>query len=272
MAIQTTELLFRQPPELDFQAIRARAEQLTGSPVELPRSDKASKAILFFHPEYVQQYADNKRAAPQTALLRADKPTDPAKYIDEVQQSWLCREAAELIEGTNHGLLITEMLTRSLLPSLRVRLFHGVLQAVLEQCEPAAVVCTNSQQILPPQVYLDGVESLPIERPGTLNVRFYNISNTPGTMLMDTRGMQEIGLVDLQCHFRDLDPQQVASKLYSTALYLFEDGNEIEAGDTLEGIEPGTKWMCRYEDSLWAPERPVLDLNPGEPYAAGNRS
>ncbi|QDU55966.1 DUF4261 domain-containing protein [Aeoliella mucimassa] len=271
MSIQTTELLYRQPPELDFRAIRERAEQLTGSTVELPESD-ASQAVIFLHPEHLQEYADNKMAAPQTAILRADKVTDPAKYVDELQQSWLCREANELIAGTNHGLLVSEMLSRTLTPPVRARLFHGVLQAVIEHSDPAAVVCKNSQQIIPPRLYLDGSEVSLIERPSVLNVRFYNVSNSPGTMLMDTRGMQEIGLVDLQCHFRDLDPQQVASKLFSTALYLFKDGNTIEAGDTLEGIEPGTKWTCRYEDSLWAPERPVLDLNPGDPFAAGNRS
>jgi hypothetical protein len=37
------------------------------------------------------------------------------------------------------------------------------------------------------------------------------------------------------------------------------------------GIQPGSKWRCQFENSLLEPKRELLDLNPGEPYAAGKR-
>lgn len=57
--------------------------------------------------------------------------------------------------------------------------------------------------------------------------------------------------------------------------YLLTSGNEIDSGETIDGIKDGDmdrsiQWKCQYEDALIQPKRPVLDINTGE-YAAGNR-
>src|SRR5262249_58554930 len=98
------------------------------------------------------------------------------------------------------------------------------------------------------------------------------IANSAGDMLMDTRGLADVGLHDLQCHFRDLDPTAVARVLFNTAVYIFANGPVIESGQTVAGIEPDSRWRCQFENALLEPKREILDLNPGKPYAAGNRS
>ena len=51
----------------------------------------------------------------------------------------------------------------------------------------------------------------------------------------------------------------------------------IKDGDTIDGMNdegkmtPEVQWICRYEDSLIEPLRPVLDIDTGK-YAAGNRN
>ncbi len=90
-------------------------------------------------------------------------------------------------------------------------------------------------------------------------------------MLMDTRGLNEIGLHDLQCHFRDLNPREVSQVLYDTSAYIVENGEVIESGNTIVGIADSSKWVCQFEDALVPPSREVIDINPGVPYAAGNR-
>jgi hypothetical protein len=163
------------------------------------------------------------------------------------------------------------MMARLLPPQDRVSLFHGVLRAMIELANPDALVFKHSQQVIEPADYLAACGQEPIVRPGSLNVRFFNISNSDGDMLMDTRGLTEIGLHDLQCHFRELDPKSVAGVLFETAVYIFEKGPVIESGQTVAGIEPDSKWRCQFENSLLEPKREVLDLNPGKLYAAGNR-
>jgi len=76
---------------------------------------------------------------------------------------------------------------------------------------------------------------------------------------------------DLQCHFHDLDPNKVSRVLYNTAHYIFDNGAVIESGHTVAGIQPDSKWLRQFENSLLDPKREVLDINPGKPYAAGKR-
>jgi hypothetical protein len=64
----------------------------------------------------------------------------------------------------------------------------------------------------------------------------------------------------------------VAAVLGNTAWYLFQVGDVIDNGYTLDGIEEGSAWKCQHEDALAPPERVVLDLNPGPPHAAGRWS
>ena len=176
------------------------------------------------------------------------------------------------MQDVTHTLLIAEMMARALRPAERLEIFHSVLQAAVETAKPQALVFKHSQQVIAPADYLAAASETPIQRPGSLNVRFFNISNSPGDMIMDTRGLEEIGLHDLQCHFRDLDPNDVGRTLYNLAHYIFENGPVIESGHTVAGIDADSRWQCQFEQSLLAPERQVLDINPGAPHAAGQRN
>jgi hypothetical protein len=270
MEIQIVELHFATEPRCNYLAIKARAETLLGEELDAPDADSAKDAFLFFHKQHPIQLKDAV-IAPQTALLRANKTINIDGYADDIQQSWGFRDCEPVLSTSKHTILVTEMMARQLPAPDRVQLFHGVLQAVIELTKPIALVFKHSQQVVKPHAYLDNDADVPILRPGSLNVRFFNISNSSGDMLMDTRGLSEIGLHDLQCHFRDLDPNEVSRLLFNTAVYLFENGPVIESGNTVAGIEEGSKWVCQFENALVAPEREVLDLNPGPPYAAGGR-
>jgi hypothetical protein len=268
--MQIVELHFAAPPALNLRTLHARAEAILGESLDSPGQDEAKQAFVLFHKSHPFAVKDGT-LCPQTALWRADQPVNLEALQSLFEQSWRCREAAELLAPSRHTLLVTELMAQQLPPPERLRLFHGVLQAVVEQTQPLALVCRHSQQVVRTADYLDAVGDEPVLRPGTLNVRFFNIAETDGDMLMDTRGMAELDLPDLQCHFRGLDPNGLSRVLFNTAIYLVEQGPVIESGHTIQGIEPGSKWICQQEDALIGPERTVLDLNPGPPYAAGDR-
>ncbi len=107
---------------------------------------------------------------------------------------------------------------------------------------------------------------------GLVNVRMFRIEGTDGDIVMDTMGLTALGLPDLQCHYNGLPPARVAAEMYNIANYLFERGDVIEDGHTVEGLEKDQRWRCQHEASLVKPQRMVLDLNPGAPFAAGNRT
>lgn len=271
MTMQMAELHYPGKPSYDAATIAMRAEELLHSGIESPKSDSARGTLLFFHKNLSVQYKDGA-APPQTAILATDKSTDPAAYVDRIQQSWSCDDAADRIAASKCSLLVTEMMARGLESAERIRLFHGVLQAIVEITQPNAIAFGHSQQIVAADSYLASCSMDPIQRLGSLNVRFYNISNSDSDdMIMDTRGLDEIGLHDLQCHFRGLDPNDVSQMLFNTGLYIFENGPVIESGQTITGTEPESKWVCQFEESLLEPNRELLDINPGAPFAAGGR-
>lgn len=268
--MQMVELHFRRKPKCDYAAVQARVQEILESEVDCPDPESADKAFLIFHKNHPVQYTDGKAPA-QTAILAAGEPPKVEAYQQEIQQSWGCPRAEELLRSCKETRMVMELMARPLPPPVRARLFHGVLQATIETTEPDALVFKHAQQVVDPAEYLSACDLDPILRPGSLNVRFFNISNSDGDKVMDTRGLTELGLHDLQCHFRGLDPDDVARVLFNTAVYVFEKGPVIESGQTVAGIEPDSKWRCQFEDSLLEPKREVLDLNPGKPYAAGGR-
>jgi hypothetical protein len=267
--MQITELHFQRPFAFDFNVVKTKVRQILPSEVDF--SEGSENCFLIVHNDYPVNYSDGQVPA-QTAILPTDQPPQLESYQNEIQQSWRCRNAEALLGGCQTTLFVTEMLAQLLPPLDRLSLFHGVLRAMVEVTIPNAMVFKHSQQVIEPTDYLKTCSKVPILRSGSINVRFFKISNSEGDMIMDTRGLAEIGLHDLQCHFRKLNPTDVARVLFNTGVYIAENGPVIKSGETVEGIEQSSKWRCQFENSLLEPKREVLDLDPGEPYAAGNRS
>jgi hypothetical protein len=268
--MQITELQFQRTPTCDYAAVRARAAEILESDLDSTDPQEVDQAFRIFHKVHMVQYSD-RQAPAQSAILASSQPVRLEAYRKEIQQSWRCPREEELLRACNESRLVTELFSQLLPARDRITLFHGALQAMIEVTNRDALVFKHSQQVIEPSEYLAACGQQPILRPGSLNVRFFKISDSAGELLMDTRGMAEIGLHDLQCHFRQLDPTEVARVLFNTAVYVFENGPVIESGQTVEGVEPGSKWRCQFEDSLLEPQREVLDLNPGKPYAPGKR-
>ncbi len=268
MDLQFVQLLFEGPLSIDYSAIANTAREILGGTINAEQLD--SGGLLLVHEDFRVQLSDGEIPI-QTAVFPADKDISPGAYADDINQSWRCENAAELIRSTRRSVSVTELMASLAEPDVRLRLFHGVLEAAIRVAGPIALVFKHSQQVVDPGEYLDSLDVPILERPGSINVRFFKITDRPGEMLMDLLGLGTIGLHDLQCHFRELDPNDVSRKLYGLANYVFENGPVIESGHTIEGIPPGSKWKCQFEDSLLSPKRCVLDLNPGRPFAAGDR-
>jgi hypothetical protein len=154
----------------------------------------------------------------------------------------------------------------------RRRIIAGGILAVLDLMQPDLIHCPQSQQFVDPEkaaANLGDPEQVANPVYGFTNVRFFNIEETEGEMIMDIRGLGALGLTDLQMHFRGLKPADVAGLLHGLAVYLLESGDVIDNGHTVQGLTPDDRWLCMHEMALLAPERVVLDIDPGPPYAVG---
>jgi len=259
--MQFAALLYKENEPVNYEALHLRSKELVGADLDLTGSmmvyTGSSTPVLY----YVMACTEDMN------------PKRTENFAKAAEQSWNCEDARERISQCDHIVDVFEMVASVLEPRERLRIFHSILQAAVEITKPHAIHFLHSQQILDPELYLEDCSLAPVQRRGAINVRFFRAANgDSGEMIMDTRGLEEVGLQDLQCHFKNLEPREVASLLFGTAAYLVENGAVIESGNTIEGLNPGSKWRCQLEEAIIEPKRSILDINPGSPHAAGGRS
>lgn len=265
MAYQHVTLLYALRTEFDFDQIAARVAELTGHRVE---TQGGAEPLVICHPEFLVPFAEGEIPA-QTLIAGSDRTEPVGDYSDLVGQSWATENADELLGQASSEIKVLELMTSPLEPVKRLKILHAVLRAMTEITRPIALAFEHSQQILSAKDALAEWNEAPEARPGCINVRYFNPGD--GTQLMDTRGLQDVGLHDLQCHFKTLDPGPVAHLLTTLAHYIIENGAVIDSGHTVGGIEAGQTWTCRFEQSLAQPTRTVLDIDPGPEFAGGKR-
>ena len=266
IGLLSAALLSRQPIQLAQDTLLSQLQKQCGA-VDVVMAKPTEGTYAFAYRDYTVQYQD--AALPAQTLINTHTHTStPESYEAALQQTWDWAEARSTVEACQHSVIITDFMAGGLLPPVRLSLFNKVIRAVLGIIPCEAIYWQHSQQFTTPTAYLNNPNPLF----GALNVRMFNIANRAANeVVMDTMGLATFGLPDIQCHFIQLDPDKVAQLLYNIGTYLFEKGDVIADGHTVPGIDNNSRWQCQHEDSLVAPEREVLDLNPGNPYAAGNR-
>ena len=150
-------------------------------------------------------------------------------------------------------------------PAERVAALGRVVEVLVALTGPAAIHWARSQRVSDPAAF--GPEDVD----GVLNVRMYADAHDDQALAMDTLGLHVFDLPDVQCHFRDRAPGEIAELLFATAVYLFEAGDVIDDGNTISGTDGEGRYVCHREASLLDPARLVLDVDLGDPYAAGRR-
>jgi hypothetical protein len=245
--VYTVELKYKQVPKLDLEELYRKLELYTGKtdrpePQEEASAlavwepgdkDEAENANLlhFFHLNYMVTYIDGAMPA-QTSLMRIDhRPA--SDYETAIQQSWHWPEAGEVLDTCSHSLLLTDMVASGLEPRKRLKLLTGVLRAVLESAPCDVVYFRESDKLVEPGAYLAAVEQGALLY-GAMNIRFYRVEGTDSGRfegLMDSRGLAALGIPDVQCHFYDLEPREVADHLTNIGYYLFDRGYHCRRGD-----------------------------------------
>ena len=201
-----------------------------------------------------------------TVVLPGSALGDDGKALPDTSQTWDWPGVDEALAQARSSVLVTEMFEGPYGTRDRAAALVGVVAALAAATGPLAVSWPTSQRVTDPAAHAgDGLG-------GLVNVRLFAVSDDEDEMVMDTRGLAPFDLPDLQVHFRDLEPSRLAGLLYAVAGYLLEEGDVIADGNTISGLTPDEHWRCEREDALVPPARTVLDIDPGDPYAAGRRA
>ncbi|MBO0764190.1 MAG: DUF4261 domain-containing protein [Hyphomicrobiaceae bacterium] len=266
------ELRARNPIVVDATGLEAALTARLGK--VRPTGDPEKGGFrLYFLEDYPVQFNEGSIPA-QLALFapgpRPPQDQQPPSIEQALQQSWSFPEARQVFGECRHSLLLANVMSSPLPHDIRRRIIANGLLALLESAAVDLIEWSPTQQMLAPAEVrrrYAAPEELANPVYGFLNVRFFRIDND---MVMDTLGLTALGLTDLQIHYRQMEPDPVAQFLYNLGAYVFEKGDVIEDGHTVEG--PGGRWSCRRDVSLLEPQREVLDIDPGPPFAAGDRA
>ena len=216
-------------------------------------------------------YKGDVTAPSQLMICECNKIKEPLGDDCVRANFWDCPSGIELLDSCPWQVLIGDFMAGGLPTLERANILSDWLEIALELFPACvAVFPRGSGKLMTTEKIRENPYSGPLRfiRYG-VNARFFTIENSED-MVVDTLGLHALGLPDVQYHFRDLDPNEVVTHAYDTAIYQFENDAPVESGHTIRGIDPESKWKCQYEDSLFEPSRIVLDVAAGE-FAAGNR-
>jgi hypothetical protein len=254
------KLLFAEKPTINSHLV------LTELRKYYPTADNPQdgKSLLFFFPEIEVPFTDGAVAAQCAIFLPDEKDANAVIKEEAFQQNWHWQEAEVTARNCQYEVLLTDFMTRTLDYKVRFNLFMNFITAVIKATKPQVVYAVTTQKLLEPEALIQDWDSREKEDLAALvNVRLYNISNgKPGETLMDTVGLHQFGLPDFQIRFTNYNPSEVGGLLWSYAYYLFENGDIIENGNTLAGLERDSKWVCDRQIAIVGPERVVLDVQP----------
>ena len=199
-----------------------------------------------------------------TAVMAASPVGVGGKQLPEVSQTWDWPGADEALDHCRSAVLVSEMFTEGYDAEERVSALTAVLRVLSRSTDPVLINWPLSQRVVDPERASDDLD-------GVINIRLFTVAGDESALVMDSLGLHIFGLPDVQCHFRDREPAEIAALLHSTATYLFEAGDVIADGNTISSLDGNDAYVCRRERALVAPARMVLDVDLGDPYAAGDR-
>jgi hypothetical protein len=199
-----------------------------------------------------------------TAIVAASPVGEGGKQLPEVSQTWDWPGADEALDRCRAAALVSEMFADGFDAEERVSALAAVVRILSRLTHPVLISWPLSQRVVDPDRDADDLD-------GVINIRLFTVAGDESALVMDSLGLHIFGLPDVQCHFHGREPAEIAALLHSTATYLFDAGDVIADGNTISSLDGVETYVCRRERALVAPARTVLDVDLGDPYAAGER-
>lgn len=177
-------------------------------------------------------------------------------------QSWIYPVAKSKVRRSNTTLTIGEINGSNMEYFKRLYVFQRTVYSIVRNISSIAIYWPLTQQIIDGEFYFNNKpESKYYDiLMGAFNIRLFKVCGSENELLVDTLGLGALGLVDMQCRFKNIEPQVVSNVLCSYAYYMYENGNIMNDGDIIRGITPGNRWICNRSVSVLEPKRVVLNI------------
>lgn len=262
------KLLLKEPAVLDQTALYRKLVDVFHE-VDIVSTNGLSMYALKEH-EVI--YQNDKRVPSMlmtTEAVAFERMMIPSMSL---MQCWDCEDGDALLADCHYELMVSDFLAGGLPYRERCEVLAQYIDLLLELLpECIAMYWPHAQKLLPVGAYRTSSWNKKELHflDGGLLVRFFNLEGSEDK-LVDTVGLSAIGLPDLQVHFHTISPDFIIRYVHHFASYLYQAGDIVKDGDTMDGRTAQERWVCHLEDSLLEPERVVLDVEANE-FAAGQR-
>jgi hypothetical protein len=248
------ELLYASPPRLSSQDLLESLRERLGAAE--PGEDPTS--LLFDFPDL----ADPSREGGRPAGLGVEPAVDPLDEIETAEalggtRDWPGAEAA--VRRHRARLLVVDRRASAIPYKNRMRIFRDGLLAVVGRAAPLAVFWRPAAKLVNPAA-LGGPKPDPLRE--LVGLRLLPAPGGGASMMLDTVGLAPLGLPDLECPVKGVDPAGTEPFLLSLARYLYDLGDVIPDGRVLKGPDGKTRYACVRAPSAHLPARTVLSLRP----------
>lgn len=260
----TVKLFFENVPEFNDEKIEQELSKRFKQ-IEFDKSiDEPNNSRHYFFKDYEVKFAEGSIPAQATIFVPDENNIDFSELHNSFGQSWNWIEAEETVRKCSYEILLTDVMSRNMDYKERIEYFQKFVASIVSAMNPSAVWVRNSEMILEPTDYLEKISQNNYQNINAfMNVRLFNIREREGEMIMDTLGLNSLGLPDFEFRFANYNEQQIAGLLFNYGHYIFENGVVIEHGNTIEGIEENSKWKCYFNHSQLEPKRIVIEINNG---------
>ena len=265
----SVELYMKEKPIILENKLLENIKKYCGNVKIISNEDKN---LTFAFMDYILNYRNV--SVPVTMMISiSDEESESEKLRRSLEQSWNYDKDKGAIESCKIKVLVTDLMAIGLEYKKRVELFQKALYAIVELINCEGINFHIAEQLISREDYLENNPLNDEYDPlfGILNVRLFNIEGQKNEYIMDTLGLSAIGLCDLQCHFKNLNPNEISNILYSYGYYIFDNQDAIDDMKTIEGISKEDQWICQPEVAIAGPERVVLDINPGKEFSSSSR-
>lgn len=245
--VYSVELLYARDPEIDAARLLGALRARLGS---IERIAGLSDSLAYVAQDVGVDFEDWRTSA--QIVISPPTPYSPGHAASSLEHTWDWPGARAAVAQASRSVIVSDFLARSMSPAARLRLVGEAVRAVVGVAVPLAIDWKPAQKIVDPTSSGLSAATTPF------NVRYFTFAGDTGRALMDTRGLDALGLPDVQCSFTGISPSDIASNLYGIAATLVSDG-PIADGH-VAAAKDGRRWICRVGSASVPPVREVLEL------------
>ncbi|NMH89116.1 DUF4261 domain-containing protein [Flavivirga algicola] len=256
------KLFFKNEPTFNDEKIEQELKKRFSQIEFFENSEKPTNSRHYLFKDYEVKFDEGNIPAQATIFIPDKNKINYSELDNSFRQSWSWPLAEETVKKCFYEILITDLMSRNLDYKERIEYFQKFVSSIISAMNPSAVWVHNSEVVLKPSDFLEKSSLNNYQNINVfMNVRLFNIQETKDEIIMDTLGLNSLGLPDFEFRFANYDPQQIAGLLFNYGHYIFENGSVIEHGNTIEGVEENQKWKCYFNHSQIEPKRMVIEIN-----------